>query len=126
MTTNDRNSVAVDRGWLIVLRDLGIDPHNVLRRAELPLDLVFQETVRLSVEEYFRLWIAVDAEAGDPTLPIRIGSVISVEAFHPMIFAALCSPDLSVAVRRIATYKRLVAPMTLKVEDREEGLFVGM
>lgn len=118
--------VAVDRGWLLIIRDLGVQPGDVLRRAQLPEGLLTQESNWLSTEEYFRLWGALEQEAGDVVLPLRIGELLSPEAFHPSIFAALCSPDLSVASRRIARYKRLVAPMTLPVEERAEGLFVGM
>jgi AraC-like DNA-binding protein len=123
---SDRNQVFLDRGWLILLRDLGIQPENVLRRAKLPEDLIHQENLRLSVEDYCRLWEALDEEAADPSLPIRLAEAISMEAFHPPIFAALCSPDLTVAVKRIAEYKRLVVPMTVDIENRADGLFVGM
>jgi AraC-like DNA-binding protein len=122
----DRKAVAVEGAWLVILGDLGVESENVLRRAELPADLLTRENARLSIGEYFRLWNALGAEAADPTLPIRIGQLISLEAFHPLIFAALCCPDLSVAARRIAQYKRLVAPMSLNVEDRADGLFVGL
>jgi AraC-like DNA-binding protein len=122
----DRRAVAVDRGWLLIIKDLGVRPDDVLRRAQLPGDLFSRENVRLTTDEYFRLWAALETEAGDPALPLRIGQLISPEAFHPPIFAALCSPDLSVAVRRLARYKRLIAPMSLILEDRADSLFVGM
>jgi AraC-like DNA-binding protein len=121
----EKKAVSLEAGWLLVLRDLGIQPDNVLRRAGLPQDLFTRENARLSVEDYFRLWDGLEVEAADPTLPIRLAEAVSPEAFHPPVFAALCSPDLSTAVRRIAEYKRLVAPMTLRVEERADGLFVG-
>jgi AraC-like DNA-binding protein len=125
-TMTDRRAVAVDRGTLLTIKDLGVRPDDVLRRARLPEDLFSRENARLRTDEYFRLWAALEAEAGDPALPLRMGQLVSPEGFHPPIFAALCSPDLSVAARRLAQYKRLVAPMTLSVEDRAEGLSIGM
>ena len=121
----ERKAVTLDRGWGIVLRDLGIQSENVLRRAGLARDLLVQDQARVTVEEYFRLWNALEIEADDPELPIRLGLASTPESFHPPIFAALCSPDLETAVRRIAQYKRLVAPVTLTVERRADGLFVG-
>lgn len=121
----DGKAVVLDRGWGIVLRDLDIQPENVLRRAQLPRDLLTREQTQVSVEEYFRLWTALEDEADDPELPIRLGLASTPEAFHPSIFAALCSPDLTVAVKRIAQYKRLIAPVTLTIEDGPGGLFVG-
>ena len=122
----DRNTVALDRGWLIIMRDLGIEPRNVLRRARLPEDLFHREPARLPVAEYCRLWEAIEAEAGDSLLPLRAADAMSPEAFHPSIFAALCSGDFTVAARRIAQYKKLIAPMTVEIDDREDGFFVGM
>ena len=72
----DRKAVWLDRGWGIILRDLGIQPENVLRRAQLPRDLLTQEQARVSVEEYVRLWNALEAEADDPALPIRLGHIV--------------------------------------------------
>ena len=120
----DKKTVTLDRGWGILLKDVGIDPGNVLRRAELPLDLLAQEQGRVSPSEYFRLWDALEAEADDPTLPIRLGQAASPEIFHPPIFAALCSPNLRTALNRIARYKKLIAPMTLKIEEGPLGLSV--
>ena len=79
----------------------------------------------MTVDEYFRFWNCFEAEADDPELPIRMANLVSPEAFHPSIFAALCSPDLRVAVGRIAQYKKLVGPMSLRIEESDEGLFAG-
>ena len=122
----EKNAVPLDRGWLILMTDLGIRPEDVLRRGELPADLFARENARIEVEAYFRLWQGLEAEAGDVVLPLRLGKSVSTEAFHPLIFAALCSPNLSVAVRRIAEYKRLVAPMHVIVEEETNQLFVGI
>jgi hypothetical protein len=54
--------VSLDRGWGIVLRDVGIQPENVLRRAQLPRDLLTQQQARVRLEEYFRLWNALEAD----------------------------------------------------------------
>jgi AraC-like DNA-binding protein len=121
----DKKSVTLDRGIGILLLDLGIQPANVLRRAELPHDLLGQDQVRVTVDDYFALWNALEAEANDdPALPIRLGKAMTAEAFHPAIFAALCSPNLTVAAQRIAQYKKLIAPITMTVEESSNSLFV--
>jgi len=108
-----------------LLHDLRVSPARVLRRASLPGDLFARGPVALTPEEYFRFWEALDAEAGDPNLPVRIGQAISVEMFSPPLFAALCSPDLTVAARRIATYKPLIGPLRLVVDHDGDELTVG-
>lgn len=107
---------AVSPGWKALLHDAGLDVERIIRRAGLPGDLFAREKATLSTAEYFRLWTSIEAEADDPALPLHIGSMISVEAFDPPIFAALCSPNLNTALTRIAHYKKLIAPMKLHVE----------
>ncbi len=111
----------VSPGWKVLLHDLGLNAGAVLRRADLPGDLFVRDKSALSQEEYFRLWQGIDEEADDPSLPLRIGAVVSVEAFDPPIFAALCSRDLNAALARVAHYKRLVAPMALHVDVSDDA-----
>jgi AraC-like DNA-binding protein len=108
-----------------LLKDLGVSSTRVLRRAQLPADLFGRGPVDLPPEEYFRLWEALDAESGDPDLAVTIGRSISVEMFHPPVFAALCSPDLRTAAERIATYKPLIGPLHLRLDNDDEGLTIS-
>lgn len=119
---NALRTYAVNPGWAALLTDLGIDRANLLRRAGLPEDLFARGPRMLTAEEYFRLWTALEVEAADPALPVRIGQRISVEAFHPPVFAALCSPNLSAAAERIAQHKPLIGPLRLAVHASAEGL----
>lgn len=119
-------SFPLEQGWRLVLKDLGIEPADVLRRAELPDDLFSRSGVSLSTEEYFRLWNAVEAEANDPLFPLHIGQSIPVEAFQPPIFAALCSPNMLVAAQRISQYKRLCAPMAMHVEEDGDEVRISL
>ncbi len=121
----DPKPIPVESVWLIAIKDLGLEAENLLRRARLPRDLFTQERPRVSVEEYFRFWNAFVEEAGDPLLPLTLVKNLSPEAFYPPVFAALCSPDLSVAARRMAEHKRLVAPMIMTVDEDAAGLFIG-
>ncbi|MGV1957250.1 AraC family transcriptional regulator ligand-binding domain-containing protein [Agrobacterium sp. 22-214-1] len=108
--------------WRMVLKDLGISATNVLRRAGLSDDLLQHPSVRLLPDQYHRLWNGMEAEAGDGLLPLRVCEAIRGEAFSPPIFAALCSPNLVTAVRRVAQYKRLIAPMHLEVSEEHDRM----
>lgn len=114
----------VDRGWAVVMTDIGIDPTDVLRRAELPEDLFARVNAKVSVESFFRLWTEFTRHIPDPRFPIAIAESMSTDAFDPMVFAALCSRNFIVAAQRIAQYKRLVAPMVVTVEERADGFFI--
>lgn len=122
MTAGRSNAFPLEATWPVLLRDLGVQPRAVLRRAGLPGDLFSRSGASLATPEYFRLWTAVEQEVDDPAFPIRLGEVVKSEAFHPLIFAALSSTNLVAAAMRIAQYKRLVAPMQLHVVEDEHTL----
>ena len=107
-----------------LLRDLGVSTSRVLRRAQLPADLLSHRPIELSVDEFYRFWAALDTEARDAGLPevaVDIGNAISGDMFSPPIFAALCSPDLATAAARLAAYKPLVGPLRVDVRTDEGG-----
>lgn len=108
-------------GWQPLLKDLGLQPGHVLRRAGLPDDLLSRGATGLSTEDYFGFWRALEIEAGDALFPLRLVETLSAETFDPPMFAALCSANLMQAVQRLAKYKQLVAPMRLEIEVGKEG-----
>lgn len=117
---NDRlahaSTFSVWSSWRVMLHDAGVNGANVLRRAKLPGDLFARESVRLDSSTYFRLWDAINEEAGnlgDPA-PLRFAQKMSTDWFNPELFVALCSEDLNGALDRLAKYKS--GPVTLKLE----------
>ena len=118
------NVFTLEAIWPPLLRDLGVDTRAVLRRAELPGDLFSRPGATLSTPEYFRLWTAVEQESDHKAFPLRLVEALRSESFHPLIFAALCSSNFSVAAQRIAHYKRLCAPMQLHIEEDDTSLSI--
>ncbi len=115
----------LDPGIKVFVNDLRMSWPRVLRRASLPGDLLSRGPAMLSTEEYFRFWSALEQEGGDRDLALDVGQAISVETFSPPIMAALCSPSLTVAAQRIATYKPLVGPLRLDIADTADGLRIS-
>ena len=107
---------AVQKSWRLLMLDLGLDPASVLALAQLPADLFARAEASLTPAEYFRLWQGMDAAAGGADLALRLGQAISIEAFDPVIFACLCSPDLNTALARVAQYKQLIGPLLARVD----------
>ena len=102
--------------WKLLIQDMGYSPGDVLALARLPGDLFSRPDATLSPADYFNLWRGMEQVAGADELPLKLGQVISVEAFDPALFACLCSPDLNTALQRLAHYKRLVGPLTMAVD----------
>ena len=122
----DTHSFPLDNSWRFIFEGLGIQSANVLRRANLPDNLLSQEGVKLSMHEYFRLWQSLDDEASDPLLPLKLGRMFSVEHFSPPIFAALCSRDLNLALGRISRFKRLICPIILLIDEQPDSTSITL
>lgn len=114
-------SYTVMPGWAILMKDIGLNPPDVLKIAGLPLDTLVNDSSLNSVQMY-ALWNAMDGLYTGPALPVAICQAISVEAFDPVLFAATCSPNLLTAARRLAQHKPLIGPLTLDIDD--SGSFV--
>lgn len=124
---------AVQPGWRLLIQDLGLNPGVVLRRAQLPGDLLARAGATLDSAQYFALWKAIEAEstaAGQTAprawsagpVPLRIARALSADWFDPVLFSALCSADLIGALERVAKYKRLICPMALTAENTSSQL----
>lgn len=106
---------AVQKSWKLLILDMGYSPSDVLALARLPRDLFTRPRATLSIDGYFDFWRGLELVAGVDELALKLGQVLSVEAFDPALFACLCSPDLNTALQRLAQYKRLIGPLTMGV-----------
>ena len=107
---------SVEPGWNVLLHDIGVEAAAVLKLAGLPLDLFARKEARLTAEQFYALWSALEERYHGPDVALAMASAVTAEAFAPPIFAGLCSPCLTAAADRIAAYKRLLYPVTLDVE----------
>ena len=113
---------AIGEGWKGILAQVGVSYVDVLRRAQLPEDLLNRDSVRLTTESFFRFFEALDASVDDTNFWVRLTEAMSPEYFEPPVFAALCSPDLATAAERLARFKPLIGPITIDVRDDADGL----
>jgi len=120
------NHFIVQRGWKILIADMGLNPAHVLALAGLPADLFSRRDAKLNPIDYFNLWLGLEQAAGTEELPLMIGKAISVEAFDPPIFASLCSPNLNTALKRLAKFKPLIGPMTIEVDIQQNRTYVTL
>jgi AraC-like DNA-binding protein len=114
--TTNAPTVHVGKAWRLILSDLGLSSQVVLRLAGLPAGLLDGEGTRIPLGDFYTLWETCAHEANDPELSLRLGQVVSVELFDPALFAAMCSPDMNTAARRLGEFKRLVGAFSLDVE----------
>lgn len=112
------HTYSVEPGWSVLLNDIGVEPAAVLKLAGLPADLFARKEPRISAEQFYAFWSALEQLYRGADVALALASAITAEAFAPPIFAGLCSPSLTAAADRIAAYKRLIYPVTLDIEHR--------
>ncbi|MCG8672946.1 MAG: AraC family transcriptional regulator, partial [Pseudomonadales bacterium] len=101
--------------------NMGVNYTEVLKRAELPLDLFTRKNAELSTSQYFRLWRAMEFIFADAVFPLRMVQGMSSEVFDPPVFAAYCSSNLNIALERIGRFKPLIGPMKLDLDINKES-----
>ncbi|GAB5491530.1 MAG: AraC family transcriptional regulator [Phototrophicaceae bacterium] len=114
--TKQTRRYALETGWIVLLKDMNISPQDILRHADLPLDLFNRKSPTVTATESLRLWEGLAYVMRDiPNFPLLFGKSITVETFSPPIFACFCSDNLIVAAKRLSYYKPLIAPMKLDI-----------
>lgn len=121
-----KRAYPIDTNVQIVLKDLGMEPQDVLKRAGLPLDLLSRPQASFSPQAYFDFWSAMESLSASATFPLDLGRAVTVESFSPPIFACFCSPNLKLALGRLAHYKDLVAPIQFVLHHTSETTTVTL
>lgn len=114
----------IDKNYGTYLSGMGFSMDEVMKKAMLPEDLFARQTPSLTAEEYFRFMGAIDALSPDEQTLIRLAAAEGIEAFSPPIFAAYCSRNALVCLKRLAQYKPLIGALLYQVEETETEVSV--
>lgn len=114
----------IDKNYGTYLSGMGFSMDEVLKKAMLPEDLLARQTPSLTAEEYFRFMGAIDALSPDEQTLIRLAASEGIEAFSPPIFAAYCSRNALVCLKRLAQYKPLIGALLYQVKETETEVSV--
>lgn len=108
----------LEKGWPSLLKKLDISVQDVLRHAQLPLDLLIRKAPLVTASEYHRFWDGLAYVAKEkPALALQIANAMSTHNTAPPIIGFLSSANLNVALERVAHYKPIVAPVRMTVEQ---------
>ncbi len=120
MAESNRRRYAFDKGWQALFRDTHIMMQDVLRYAQLPLDIFSRNPITITGDEFFRFWKGLAfVTQDDPTFALHMVQAISTETLSPVFFVAFSSDDLNTALRRIAKYKPLAGPLLMTLDQSE-------
>ena len=97
------------------IKSVGLSLDEMLQRAEIP-NILWKEELNLSPLEYFRFLQELDHVITDEQL-LAFSEIRNIHMFMPTFFAALCAKNGLEAVKRFATYKKLMGPLVIPVEE---------
>ncbi|WP_150271237.1 AraC family transcriptional regulator [Paenibacillus tepidiphilus] len=112
--------VKMPAGFWEGLRQLGIAPHDVARKAGLPLTIISEPAV--TTAQYYAIWEAYSSLAGDMAHGIiKLVTIYETTQFPPPVMATYHARDYRDALHRMVRYKQLCPPESLRMqEDGEE------
>ena len=116
----------IDKNYGTYLSAMGFSTEEVLKKAMLAEDLFARQAPSLTTEEYFRFMQAIDALSPDEQMPIRLAASEGIETFSPPIFAAYCSRNALMCLKRLAQYKPLIGALLYRVEETENEVSVDV
>jgi AraC-like DNA-binding protein len=108
--------VPISASLLDRLTALGVDASRVLERANIARSRFEGTRVHVTTAEFFAFWRAIDEVGNARDLGLRIGGETRADQQHVAAIAALHSPSLGEALRKLARYKRLVCPEQVTVD----------
>src|ERR1700687_3257599 len=100
------------------LKELGLSPDTVLRRAGLPIGLFKQDRILVSTAQFFALHRGIAEASNDPAIGLRLGTEERVERYDPVKLAALSARSFRDAVERLSRYKQLTCPEGIRLIER--------
>jgi AraC-like DNA-binding protein len=107
-------------GFWAGLQQLGIAPHDVARKARLPLT-INTEPVAVTAAQYFRIWQAYSDLVGDTAIGIiKLVTVFETTQYPPTVLATYHARDYRDALNRMARYKQLCPPESLRITEEGE------
>ncbi|WP_313804638.1 helix-turn-helix domain-containing protein [Cytobacillus sp.] len=107
-------------GFWTGLHQLGISPHDVVRKARLPLTIITEPAV--STSQYFAIWEAYSDLIDDIAKGIiKLTTVFETAHYPPSVLATYHARDYRDALKRMARYKQLCPPESLRIT--EEGKY---
>lgn len=114
----------LDKNYAALLKAYDISVDELLKRAQLPLDLFVRGNPCVTAEEYYRFMKAIEDIVPDQKMPILLATADNIETITPPIFGAYCSANARECVKRIAQYKALAGAIIFGICEDEQGITV--
>lgn len=122
----DNHKFILDNRYADLLEELGVPYKEGLKKANLPENFLQQNEPSMTIEECIRFMDAIKELLPNNSVAIKIAQCESLESFYPIIFAAYCNKNTLMCIRILSKYKKLIGPLRLIVEEKEDEITVEM
>jgi AraC-like DNA-binding protein len=123
MTSHTR--IKIPAGFWPGLRQLGIAAHDVVRKARLPLTIITEPVV--TTAQYFAIWQAYSDLIDDTaTGIIKLTTGFETAHYPPTVLATYHARDYRDALKRMARYKQLCPPESLRIFEEGEHCTIDL
>ncbi len=106
----------VDIAYKEILQAHGFSLSMILKKAGLPEDIFNSHTVTMTEDQYYKFCTAIGEIITEEKL-IELATSDNNIRFSPPIFAASCSKNGLQCLNRLASYKKLIAPITWEITE---------
>ncbi|WP_121603723.1 AraC family transcriptional regulator [Virgibacillus sp. Bac332] len=111
--------IKIPAGFWAGIHQLGIAPHDVARKARLPLTIITDPVV--TTDQYFAIWQAYSDLIDDTAKGIiKLMTVFETAHYPPTVLATYHAGDYRDALKRMARYKQMCPPESLHITEGGE------
>ncbi len=110
--------------YISTLEEKGINIKELLKSAGVSEQVIKSENWQFNMKQYKNIFKVLDAKIN---IDLLVGLCVfdKVNIFIPEFFAGLCAADGFTCIDRIAKYKKIIAPIEIKVERLKNNTYVS-
>jgi AraC-like DNA-binding protein len=116
----------MDYCWFLRTKDLNLDSRIILSKAGLSVSLYDKVNAKITVDEFYKIFEALQSLFPDKTYALEIEKVMSVESFSLPYTAALHSCNLKEYFKRIQRFEKIAGPVHIITTENDAEFAVEM
>lgn len=123
MTSQTR--IKIPTGFWVGISQLGIEAHEVLRKARLPLTIISEPFV--TTTQYFSIWQGYSDLINDMAKGIiNLATIFETAHYPPNVLATYHARDYRDALKRMVRYKQMCPPESLRINEEGEHCIIEL
>lgn len=116
--------IVITKQFVKFMEEIEISFSSILKESDIP-NLLWKEELVLNEQQYYRLLNVIDGYISNKQI-LELSSINNVSMFMPSFFAALCASTGRQALNRFSTFKQIVGPINISVEDLDATVSVRL